>query len=96
MLPSRFEALVLAGALSRLGCLQNPILPIYRQREVGFIARQSRMQTIVVPGVFRGFDFPPMIEEATAGLDGIRCRFGRNLRFVMLVTCVPMPPLFFD
>lgn len=24
----------------------------------------------------------------------MRCRFGRNLRFVMLVTCVPMPPLF--
>ena len=69
MLPSRFEALVLAGALSRLGCVQNPILPIYRQREVGFIARQSRMEAIVVPGVFRGFDFPPMIEEATAGLD---------------------------
>ena len=26
----------------------------------------------------------------------IRWRFGRNLRFVILVTCVPMPPLFFD
>ena len=49
--------------------VQNPILPIYRHREVGFIARQSRMQTIVVPGVFRGFDFPPMVEEATAGRD---------------------------
>lgn len=24
----------------------------------------------------------------------MRCRFGRNLRGVMLVTCVPMPPLF--
>lgn len=24
-----------------------------------------------------------------------RCTFGRNLRLVVLVTCVPMPPLFF-
>ncbi len=24
----------------------------------------------------------------------MRCRFGRNLRLVVLVTCVPMPPLF--
>ncbi len=24
----------------------------------------------------------------------MRCKLGRNLRFVMLVTCVPMPPLF--
>lgn len=26
----------------------------------------------------------------------MRWRLGRNLRGVMLVTCVPMPPLFFD
>jgi acyl-coenzyme A synthetase/AMP-(fatty) acid ligase len=38
ILPSRFESLVLTGALSRLGAIQNPILPIYRHREVGFIA----------------------------------------------------------
>ena len=24
----------------------------------------------------------------------MRCRLGRNLRGVMVVTCVPMPPLF--
>ena len=29
-------------------------------------------------------------------LTRMRWRFGRNLRFVMLVTCVPMPPLFLD
>lgn len=69
ILPSRFEALVLAAALSRLGAVQNPILPIYRTREVGFIARQSGCRAIVVPGVFRGFDYTPMAAEATAGLD---------------------------
>ena len=26
----------------------------------------------------------------------IHCKFGRNRRVVMLVTCVPMPPLFLD
>jgi len=68
ILPSRFEALVLAAALSRLGAVQNPILPIYRTREVAFIARQSGCRAIVVPGVFRGFDYTPMAAEATAGL----------------------------
>jgi acyl-CoA synthetase (AMP-forming)/AMP-acid ligase II len=68
ILPSRFEALVLAGALSRLGAVQNPILPIYRHREVGFIARQSSCRVMVVPGEFRGFDYPPMAAAATAGL----------------------------
>ena len=33
--------MVLFGALRRLGAVQNPILPIYREREVGFIVRQA-------------------------------------------------------
>ena len=65
ILPSRFEALVLAGALSRLGAVQNPILPIYRHREVGFITAQSAAALIVVPGTFRNFDFAAMANEIT-------------------------------
>ena len=68
ILPSRFETLVLAGALSRLGAVQNPILPIYRHREVSFIARQSRSRLLIVPGTFRGFDYPPMARAAVADL----------------------------
>ena len=68
VLPSRFEAMVLSAALARLGAVQNPILPIYRAREVGFIARQSNCSVMVVPGTFRGFDYAPMAAEATAGL----------------------------
>ncbi len=74
ILPSRFEALVAAGALSRLGAVQNPILPIYRQREVSFIARQSGCTTLIVPGTFRGFDYPAMAaavsSEVSCDLDG--------------------------
>ena len=68
ILPSRFEAMVLAAALSRLGAVQNPILPIYRTREIGFIARQSGCSVMIVPGTFRGFEYAPMAIEATAGL----------------------------
>ena len=66
ILPSRFESLVLAAALSRLGAIQNPILPIYRTREVAFITRQSDCKVMIVPGTFRGFDYVPMVTEATA------------------------------
>ncbi len=69
ILPSRFESLVLSAALSRLGAIQNPILPIYRTREVAFITRQSNCRVMIVPGVFRGFDYTPMATEATAGFD---------------------------
>ena len=41
ILPTTNHAFVLVGALARLGAIQNPILPIYREREVGFIAKQA-------------------------------------------------------
>lgn len=68
ILPSRFESLVLAGALSRLGAVQNPILPIYRQREVTFIAEQSDCRYMIVPRNFRGFDYPSMAADVAASL----------------------------
>jgi acyl-CoA synthetase (AMP-forming)/AMP-acid ligase II len=69
VLPSRMESIVLAAALARLGAVQNPILPIYRHREVGFIVRQTGCKVLIVPGVFRGFDYSKMAEELTADLD---------------------------
>jgi acyl-CoA synthetase (AMP-forming)/AMP-acid ligase II len=69
VLPSRFEAFVLTAALARLGAQQNPILPIYREREVGFMASQTRCRLMVVPGTFRDFDYTAMAAAATEGLD---------------------------
>jgi cyclohexanecarboxylate-CoA ligase len=69
ILPSRLEALVLMGALSRLGAVQNPILPIYREREVGFMVRQTKCELLVVPGVFRDFDYEEMAKRAVEGTD---------------------------
>ena len=43
-LPTWTESAVLVGALCRLGAVQNPMLPIYRYREVSFIAKQTRLQ----------------------------------------------------
>ena len=44
ILPSRIEAFVLIGALARLGAVQNPILPIYRHREVGLHHPPDRLR----------------------------------------------------
>ena len=55
-LPTWIESLVLVAALARLGAVQNPLLPIYREREIGFIVREARPRWLVVPREFRGFD----------------------------------------
>jgi acyl-CoA synthetase (AMP-forming)/AMP-acid ligase II len=59
-LPTWIESVVLVSALSRLGAVQNPILPIYREREVGYVTRAAGAKLFIVPTVWRGFDFEAM------------------------------------
>ena len=69
-LPTTIDAMILCGALARLGAVQNPILPIYREREVGFAVQQLGSRLLAVPGVFRGFDHGAMARDlAAAQLD---------------------------
>ena len=65
-LPTWIESAVLAGALARLGAVQNPILPIYRKRELGQILGEVRPCLLVVPSVWRGFDYAGMAEAVVA------------------------------
>jgi acyl-CoA synthetase (AMP-forming)/AMP-acid ligase II len=70
-LPTWLESKVLVLALARLGAIQNPMLPIYREREVGFVVRQARSKLLVVPSEWSGFDFEAMAKgiatEVNAG-----------------------------
>jgi acyl-CoA synthetase (AMP-forming)/AMP-acid ligase II len=62
-LPTWIESFVLVGALSRLGAIQNPIIPIYRDKEVGFILRQTNARLMIVPSEWRGFDYAGMVRD---------------------------------
>ena len=68
VLPTRIETVLLSFALSRLGAVQNPIIHIYRHREVGFCIQQTRAEMVVHPGVWGGFDYGAMVDEVIAGL----------------------------
>ena len=58
-LPTSIDALVLSAALHRLGALQNPIIPIYREREFRFCVEQIGASVLFVPGTWRGFEAGP-------------------------------------
>jgi len=55
-LPNWMECAALAAAIDRLGAVSNPIITIYREREVGFVCRQAGSRVLVVPGLVRGVD----------------------------------------
>lgn len=65
-LPTNIDAFVLEGALSRLGARQNPVIPIYRKREFGFITKQTGADWLIVPPEVRGFDYAAMAHELAA------------------------------
>ncbi len=71
ILPTRFSALVLTAALARLGAVQNPIIPIYRHREVSFCTRQTGAKLLIVPPAFRGFDYQGMAREIAVQQPGL-------------------------
>src|SRR3989442_6512040 len=55
-LPNWFEAAELAVAIGSIGAVSNPIIAIYREREMSFVCRQARARVLIVPGVVRGVD----------------------------------------
>jgi len=67
-LPTWLESKILVLALARLGAVQNPMLPIYREREVGFITRQAKSKLLVVPSTWSGFDFEGMAKGIAAAI----------------------------
>lgn len=65
MLPNWWEFVVSAYALGRIGAIPNPLMHIFRERELRFMLGFSATKAIIIPKTFRGHDFETMI-------DGIR------------------------
>src|SRR5262249_37406556 len=66
-LPNWMESAALAAAIDRLRAVSNPIITIYREREVGFVCRQAGSQVLVVPGEVRGVDHRELARAVQAG-----------------------------
>jgi len=62
-LPNWNEFVILHYAATRIGAITNPLIPIYRDREIGYMVGMVESKMIVVPDRFRGFDYPAMIER---------------------------------
>lgn len=61
-LPTTLESAVMLVACARLGVVQNPIIAMLREREVGHITDQVGTSVFVCPTIWRGFDHREMAE----------------------------------
>lgn len=67
-LPNWWQFVALYLACARLGANINPLMPIFRQRELRYMLGFAEAEVMVVPQFFRGCDYPAMIAEICADL----------------------------
>ncbi len=68
-LPTTLESMVLMAALARLGAVQNPLVPILREREVGFVTRQVGTEVMITTEQWRGFGHGALARDLAAEQD---------------------------
>ncbi len=66
-LPNLTEFPLVAAALSRLGAITVPIMPIYRDDEVGYVLEHSAAVAAVTADAFRGFGHRAMFQSLKPG-----------------------------
>jgi cyclohexanecarboxylate-CoA ligase len=59
-LPSWVEFVQVLTALSRLGVIAVPIMPIYRREEVGYVASNAEIRGVFTPATFKKFNYLDM------------------------------------
>ncbi len=67
-LPNWWQFTLAYLACSRIGAVVNPLMHIFRERELSFMLRHGEAKVIITPKVFRGFDFEKMITDLQPSL----------------------------
>ncbi len=71
-LPNWWQFTALTLACSRVGAAINPLMPIFRERELKFMLGLAESKLLVVPREFRGFDYAAMARGIRPELTQLR------------------------
>jgi cyclohexanecarboxylate-CoA ligase len=59
-LPNWWHFAAIHAACVRIGAVINPLMPIFRERELEYMLGFAEAKVLVIPREFRGFDYPAM------------------------------------
>ncbi|WP_312587187.1 cyclohexanecarboxylate-CoA ligase [Comamonas terrigena] len=62
-LPNWWQFTLLYLACARIGAVLNPLMPIFRERELRFMLQHGEAKVMVVPQRFRNFDHAAMLRQ---------------------------------
>ena len=71
-MPSWAEFTQISLALTRIGAIMVPIMPIYRRDDVSYVLRNAGVRTAITCGPFRNFDYPGMYQSIRPDCPGLR------------------------
>jgi cyclohexanecarboxylate-CoA ligase len=60
-LPNWWQFTVTYLACSRIGAVMNPLMHIFRERELSFMLKHGEAKVVILPKLFRGFDYEQMV-----------------------------------
>ena len=70
-LPNWWEFAVVALAAFRVGAIVNPLMPIFREHELGYMLGFAETKLLIVPKLFRGFDHEAMASSLRPRLQNL-------------------------
>lgn len=88
-LPNWNAFIIVQYALSRIGAVANPLIPIYRHRALRFMMQLAASKVMIIPRRFRGFDYTVMMRDLRPELPALE-------RIYVLGNEVPDDMLAFD
>jgi len=71
-LPNWWEFVVTAFACGRIGAVVNPLMPIFRERELRYMLGFAQSKVLIVPQMYRGFDHAAMATGLRLELPNLR------------------------
>ena len=74
-LPNWWQFSVITLACIRIGAITNPLMPIFRARELRYMLGFAEAKLLIAPAVFRGFDHAAMIDGLRADLPALQYVF---------------------
>lgn len=71
-LPNWYEWIVIHLAAIRVGAVTNPLIPIYRDREIGYMAHAANTSVLFITEEFRKFNYVDMVNRLRPELPNLR------------------------
>lgn len=71
-IPNSWEFIALSLACARIGAVANPLMPIFRDRELSYMLKFLESKVFIVPSVFKNFNYEEMANGLLHKIDTLQ------------------------